>query len=547
LAKNRLSSGFTDWSRAQIRRRAEWAFGKTLPMPSRHARRIAIAICLSLVLLPALASAQSFPQTLGPNTVIGRLGVDPGPAQSIPFARLLSAIGGPCSTTTNGLVPATGGGTANFLRSDCTFATPTVSANNNQLLANISGSTGAAVGTNPSSLWDSFCSSSVGQFWVRLSAAWGCTALGYANPVWFGADPTGAADSTSAFNSTIATGLPIRWPGGSFKLNSAITANLANAAACFCMEGAGSNATVLNWPNASGGITINAASLLNNVNIKGVHLTTTQVGSGTAVNMLGVGSSGNPWSNFDDVLITGDDFTGAAGSHFWSIGLNLFNWGDINVFRTNTSGPVQVPGSAGGGVGLQYGGKAATSSFATILNVQSSSFNFAVLGVALHGFWQGVSLININCNGEVGTACVQEAGSAGGVLALLYISGSQMNTAGNQIDINTGIDTFTLSGNTITCFSNSCQGAALGGSLGVMATGNFFNTNGSPTSTFGLTTTGPSGVIVGNIFHGLSAGVDLESGSSIGRWALILILATCPRRSSITVPATALAPKLQEP
>lgn len=60
-------------------------------------RKIAIPGLLSLLLIaPALGQSglPNFPQTLPANTVIGRVGVGPGPSQAIPIATLLSKITG---------------------------------------------------------------------------------------------------------------------------------------------------------------------------------------------------------------------------------------------------------------------------------------------------------------------------------------------------------------------------------------------------------------------------------------------------------------------
>lgn len=49
----------------------------------------------AVLLLPGLAHAQcSIPSPLPVNTVLGRLGVTPGPCQAIPFATLFSNLGG---------------------------------------------------------------------------------------------------------------------------------------------------------------------------------------------------------------------------------------------------------------------------------------------------------------------------------------------------------------------------------------------------------------------------------------------------------------------
>jgi hypothetical protein len=51
-------------------------------------RAILFAVLAALAAIPAAAQVPQFPQTLQPNTVVGRLGIGPGPAQAIPFALL---------------------------------------------------------------------------------------------------------------------------------------------------------------------------------------------------------------------------------------------------------------------------------------------------------------------------------------------------------------------------------------------------------------------------------------------------------------------------
>jgi len=55
-------------------------------------KQIIKSIVLFAALLPTLAVAQvtNYPQTLPPNTVVGRLGVGPGPSQAIPIATVIS-------------------------------------------------------------------------------------------------------------------------------------------------------------------------------------------------------------------------------------------------------------------------------------------------------------------------------------------------------------------------------------------------------------------------------------------------------------------------
>ena len=58
------------------------------------------------------------------------------------------------------------------------------------------GSGNAVTPTGISAFFDTVCSSTVGQAWVRMTGGWGCTSLGYANPVWWGAVGDGATNNS---------------------------------------------------------------------------------------------------------------------------------------------------------------------------------------------------------------------------------------------------------------------------------------------------------------------------------------------------------------
>jgi hypothetical protein len=121
--------------------------------------KIVISLGLFTALsVPALAQQPPFPQTLPPNTVVGRISPVSGPATAVPLATLAAAMGGgsggtpagldqqiqynnagffggltnpqvtariqPFTSVLSGAVPASGGGTTNFLRADGVFAAP---------------------------------------------------------------------------------------------------------------------------------------------------------------------------------------------------------------------------------------------------------------------------------------------------------------------------------------------------------------------------------------------------------------------------------------
>jgi hypothetical protein len=59
------------------------------------------------------------------------------------------------------------------------------------------------------------CSSTIGQAWVRMTSGWGCTALGYANPVWWGATP--GNNNTIPIQDALNAGAPAVFiPPGNF-------------------------------------------------------------------------------------------------------------------------------------------------------------------------------------------------------------------------------------------------------------------------------------------------------------------------------------------
>ncbi len=161
------------------------------------------------------------------------------------------------------------------------------------------------------------------------------------------------------------------------------------------MSCAGNNLTHINWPNASGGITINFANLMNSVQIADCHLTTSQANSGTAINIVGAGTGSAPWSTISNLSITGADYAGTSGSNYWATGIHIKNAGDFTLRENNFYG--QVTGATGGGVGIFIEGN--NPSYATLFNIIGGSYNFGRPGISLGDFWQGVSIININCNG----------------------------------------------------------------------------------------------------------------------------------------------------
>jgi hypothetical protein len=181
-----------------------------------------------LALFPAIASAQINLSNLPPNTVVGRQGIPSqgGAAQAIPFSVLLNNLAAPCSTTSAGLVPASGGGTANFLRADCTFANPMPLLANGHILANATGATGPAQDTTPATWLDQAFCNTVGYMIARLAGGWACAQSIPVNVQWLGAACDNTTDDTTAINnaySAASAGASIQFPNSMCKITGSIT------------------------------------------------------------------------------------------------------------------------------------------------------------------------------------------------------------------------------------------------------------------------------------------------------------------------------------
>lgn len=337
----------------------------------------------------------------------------------------------------------------------------------------------------------------------------------------FGGVGDGVTNNDSAWTATVAAlgsaGGCISFPSGKYRFNSRATKTFPNSLYSISILGAGVDQTTLTWPNATGGLQFTQSSLENSIHIRDLTLTTSQVGSGTAIELdgVGTGTTAGYWaSDITNVNITGADISPTSSSDYWSIGVLISSWSVINITNLNTVGPVGSGGSAGGGVGLEIGGTG-TTAYATVINVTQSSFDFHSIGVLLGNYWQGLFFSNCEFNGESGTVAFSQASGAAGILSLLSITNSQFNYAGNQIDIESSIDNVTITGSTITVFSNNGIGAKIATGLFTTIIGNLFNTAGSPTGTIGaLINSSTNNVIQGNTFYLLTAGLELLTASA---------------------------------
>lgn len=109
---------------------------------------------------------------------------------------------------------------------------------------------GSFSSTGISTILDDVFGNTPSDILVRGPSVWEASPSSPVNPVWWGADPTGALPSDSALVAALAVSNWIRFPPGLFKFTTMITYSvLANSSVR--IEGAGIDVTTLSWASWS--------------------------------------------------------------------------------------------------------------------------------------------------------------------------------------------------------------------------------------------------------------------------------------------------------
>lgn len=370
------------------------------------------------------------------------------------------------SPTLPGAVPPSGGGTSNFLRADGQWVSPVAQCTS---AANV-----GFVGDGTTSNDIAF-----NNWWASLPAIGGCLEFG----------------------------------AGKYKFAAAIDKMMATARQTVTIRGLGTDLSVLYWP-AGGGMKITQRISTDSIHVRDLTFSTgaANVGSGLYLSSGGVPLGSAQISDVTNVNFRGDDYDDiGANSFYWNIGLNVTGWSNIDIFALNFYGLVGAPGQPGGGIGIAYGGYGTV--IAGIVNIYSSAFFFTAIGIELNSYWEGITIQQCNFNGETGGAGIYVPPAMTHTGPLLTINDSQFNTAGAQINLQTGVTQLALNGNTITTYGNSAIGATLGASISVTVIGNTFNLA-AGAGTASLYMNGPYGIVLGNIFTSTATGVFLGASSS---------------------------------
>ena len=271
--------------------------------------------------------------------------------------------------------------------------------------------------------FDAAYCNTVGYLIVRFTGAWTCSAAIAANPVWWGADPTGTTDSTSAFNSALAASSTVRFPSGKFKFNSRILYTIPSGIKSLTLKGEGQDQTILQWPNAAGGIKVTYADYKSSVHIGDLSLTTSISQGGSAIQLVNPTSEGNPsvGANSDIYRVTmrGDD--GYALTDVWTIGLDIQNVSNVQIDSLSVLGPA----STLYGTAISLVGLPGSTTYAVAFNISKSTFNNLVYGILYGSYVQGVTVDQTNFTGiQIG---INVPNSGTGNLTQLSVTNSQFN------------------------------------------------------------------------------------------------------------------------
>lgn len=336
----------------------------------------------------------------------------------------------------------------------------------------------------------------------------------------YGGDPTGVASSDAALTgafSHLATNPSgkIYFPHGTYKFTSAKSLTFLSAVAGLSLEGDGSEASILTWPNASGGLVINYAGPMNSVHIHDLSFTTGQAAGGIGLSLVQGGACLETFASSDvsNVTFRGADNVGNLGSDYWTIGLLVNGVSGVNMDPITIYGIGAGASALGGGLTTKASGVAGCN--AIYENVSKSIFNNLAVGIDYDTFSQGLTVTQSNFqNGQVGIVVPPGATN---VAELIVVGNQFAQTDGSQIFIQAVIADAMIANNDFYTATGFASIDWTANTDGLSIVGNDF-TGISTTGTYGValtagTTANTNSQITGNGFHFLGTGILLSAST----------------------------------
>ncbi len=336
------------------------------------------------------------------------------------------------------------------------------------------------------------------QAWTLLQMGGGTNSV-LAN----GADPTGVADSTAAFQAALngAVSGALNWgsvviPCGKYKV-SGVSATVHSGQG-LTIQGGGADCTIIDSTTGSTPLTLTLTDFSSSFHVRDVTVATGAANVGTGIAVSQTTSNNNPAdsapSDFTNVTVRGDDCY--ACTFYFTTGISI-NGGVSNVNFND----VMMPGdSAIGGIGVALQGDTINSRYGVVYNFIGGTLNYLNVGVVYGSYIQGVDLQFENLTG--GNYGLETPVSAGGSLSQLTIVGGQFNERSAIVLLNTPVWETSIQGATFSIAANG--GVGILGEFEVAAiVGNTFMDTAYTSCNAFVTTTGSVGVqVTGNVFYG---------------------------------------------
>ena len=400
---------------------------------------------------------------------------------------------------------------------------------NGNLLANATGSTAAARDTTATSWFDQAYCNTIGFIDVPLTGAWTCSQGTPVNPVWFGADSTGAADSAAAINnaitaaSTSALGgkqIYIRFPPGVFRINSAITAALGTVLGSVRIEGSGPLVTYLWFPNASTGMLVDlGTNPTASAHVRDLTFLTSGVGTSTGLTI-----KSSVALNVEGITdLTNLDFWGITGygqGEFFSTaiiinGVSNVIMQNINIYGGGATCTVSLSNVCGTGLLIEQN----SSNVTNFINVDNSNFYYLSTG--------------INGIGDVEGLTVQQTTFLANSVGILSTVGTGLTLQWGIGPNNNFTDVFTdikivnpvnglFVNNNLFLLINAGQvGVSVGATVNngaAIVSGNYFGCTTTSTTKgiyIGSSTANKPSTVIGNLVIGCGTGIQTDTGSAL--------------------------------
>jgi hypothetical protein len=340
----------------------------------------------------------------------------------------------------------------------------------------------------------------------------------YVDPRQFGADSTGATDSTAAiqlaFDSLAGNGGTVVFAPGIYTLTGPITTSITAADAKLSILGPGAT---LKWTAAGGlAITVAVPSSTNTncykgaIDVSGLKLVTMVPGGGTALAVNVTSSCGNasgaPVSTID-VSAHGDYETS-----YWTKGIELTKLSNVNITGDVRGRAALGMGLGPAGIGVSVIGTVTQHSVG--FNLRGMNFEGLAKGVLMGDYTEGLTITGGSNFTSISPGCGVEVNGA--ATLQLMVTNSQFGLSSGHIcilsdfvDLNIANNLFiTFGGNKLIHLGPFAIEATL------IANNQFLSADANPSNGILADNTSGTTVLTGNYFQMIGTGLKITAATA---------------------------------